>query len=242
MIKLNFLLLFLYFVPNYAMAASGITDNTITQINELAPELKIAASLGLLSFLPIALIATTAFTRIIIVLAMLRHALGLQQSPPNIVLITLALFLTFFTMSPVYEKVNEEALKPYLNQEINYQVAFDRASKPIKAFMLSQTSEDNFQTIIKMSGANMPNDADEVSFVQLIPAFLLSELTTAFKIAFVIFLPFLAIDLITASTLMSLGMIMVPPITVALPLKVMLFVLIDGWGLIAGSLISSFIN
>ncbi|WP_233008009.1 flagellar type III secretion system pore protein FliP [Rheinheimera faecalis] len=232
--------LLMVFVPCVHAVEVNWVDTMLGGAEEFSPELRILGGLSLLSLIPIVLIATTAFTRIIIVLAMLRHAIGLQQSPPNIVLITLALFLTLFTMSPVYQVVIDTAYTPYVENKIELSEAFDRASIPVKNFMLLQTDEKDFSMMVDVSGAAAPKNVSETSFIQLIPAFLLSELTTAFKIAFVIFLPFLAIDLIVASILMSLGMIMVPPITVALPLKIMLFVLIDGWSLLASSLIGSF--
>jgi flagellar biosynthetic protein FliP len=171
---------------------------------------------------------------------MLRHALGLQQTPPNMVIITLSLFLTLYTMAPVWNSVESSAVKPYLANEIKLDSAISNAGKPFKQFMLSQTREEDFSAVMNMANVSPPNQLEDVSFIYLIPAFLLSELTTAFKIAFVIFIPFLLVDLVVASTLMSLGMIMVPPISIALPIKVMLFVLIDGWSLISHSLVSSF--
>jgi flagellar biosynthesis protein FliP len=205
-----------------------------------APELKTLSLLTVLSFVPILLIAVTAFTRIIIVLSMLRHALGLPQTPPNVVLLTLALFLTLYCMQPVWQQIDEQAIKPYHGQQISLQQAVDNSISPLKSFMVSQTRESNFAAVYQMAKAPLPASAEEVSLIYLIPAFLLSELTTAFQIAFVIFIPFLLIDLIVASVLMSLGMIMVPPISIALPIKVMVFVLIDGWSLVTQSLVSSF--
>ncbi len=209
-------------------------------LDQLTPELKIIAVLSALSLLPAILIASTAFTRIVIVLAMLRHALGLQQTPPNVVIIMLALFLTVFTMEPVFNKMYAETISPYLEGKIELQEALEQGHQPLKQFMISQTRESDFAAVYNMTQQPVPQSADEVKLVHLIPAFLLSELTVAFKIAFVVFIPFLLIDLVVASTLMSLGMIMVPPITIALPLKVMLFVLIDGWSLLAQSLFHSF--
>ncbi len=209
-------------------------------LDSLAPELKVVGMLTLLSFIPLFVIAMTAFTRIIIVLSMLRHALGIQQTPPNAVLITLAMFLTFFTMAPAIDTIEKQALVPYLNQQITLSEAIAEAERPLRQFMISQTREQDFAVILKVSNTPVPNSVEEISTAKLIPAFMLSELTTAFKMAFVIFLPFLLVDLVVASILMSLGMIMVPPITIALPLKIMLFVAIDGWALLTESLISSF--
>jgi flagellar biosynthetic protein FliP len=209
-------------------------------LDNIAPELKVVGMMTMLSFIPLMVISMTAFTRIIIVLSMLRHALGVQQTPPNAVLITLALFMTFFTMSPAINDIEQNAIKPYLAEQISLSEALDKAEMPLRAFMINQTREQDLAVILKVSNSTMPNSANDISTAKLIPAFMLSELTTAFKMAFVIFLPFLLVDLVVASILMSLGMIMVPPITIALPLKIMLFVVIDGWALITESLISSF--
>lgn len=224
-------------VPQTQSASSGQFESFL---NDLSPELKLVGALSALSLLPAILIACTAFTRIVIVLAMLRHALGLQQTPPNVVIIMLALFLTLFTMEPVLSNINTQAVQPYTQGEIGLSEALDKGHQPLKQFMISQTRETDFIAVYNMTQQPVPQSADEVKMVHLIPAFLLSELTVAFKIAFVVFIPFLLIDLVVASTLMSLGMIMVPPITIALPLKVMLFVLIDGWSLLAQSLFHSF--
>lgn len=229
------------------LAPTGLSANEFSSwqqswqdVVSWAPELKTLSLLTVLSFIPVLLIAVTAFTRIIIVLSLLRHALGLPQTPPNMVLITLALFLTVYCMQPVWQQINEQAVKPYHSQQISLEQAIDNGVEPLKSFMVSQTRESNFAAVYQMANAPLPASAQEVSLVYLIPAFLLSELTTAFQIAFVIFIPFLLIDLIVASVLMSLGMIMVPPISIALPIKVMVFVLIDGWSLVTQSLVSSF--
>lgn len=209
-------------------------------LNELSTELKVMGGITLLSFIPLVIISMTAFLRIVIVLSMLRHALGTQQTPPNVVIITLALFLTFFTMAPTINKIEEKSLSPYLSKEINLEEAIINAVQPLRQFMISQTREQDMAVILKVSHADIPSNSDGIAFSSLVPAFMLSELTTAFKIAFVIFIPFLLVDLVVATILMSLGMIMVPPITIALPLKIMLFVIIDGWSLLTESLITSF--
>lgn len=227
--------------PQVTPSTPAVTAGTFESfLEDLTPELKIVGALSALSLLPAILIACTAFTRIVIVLAMLRHALGLQQTPPNVVIIMLALFLTLFTMEPVLTKINTDAIQPYMKGEIGLSQALDQGHQPLKQFMISQTRESDFTAVYNMTQQPVPQSAEEVKLVHLIPAFLLSELTVAFKIAFVVFIPFLLIDLVVASTLMSLGMIMVPPITIALPLKVMLFVLINGWSLLAQSLFHSF--
>jgi flagellar biosynthetic protein FliP len=210
--------------------------------DDLAPELKILFTLTSLSLIPALLIATTAFTRIVIVLSLLRQALGLMQTPPNVVIVTLAFFLTWFVMQPVFQKAKETALVPYLEQQIPLSDAMEKGIEPFREFMISQTSEEDFSAVLGMANISAPATAQEVKIEHLIPAFLLSELKTAFQIAFVIFIPFLLIDLVVASTLMALGMIMVPPISIALPIKIMLFVLIDGWTLVSQTVLSSFLN
>lgn len=238
----NIIILLLTWTFSPALLASEITawQQGWQDAVAWAPELKTLSLLTVLSFIPVLLIAVTAFTRIIIVLSMLRHALGLPQTPPNVVLLTLALFLTLYCMQPVWQQINEQAVKPYHSQQIPLEQALDNGIAPLKSFMVSQTRESNFAAVYQMAKVPLPASAEEVSLIYLIPAFLLSELTTAFQIAFVIFIPFLLIDLIVASVLMSLGMIMVPPISIALPIKVMVFVLIDGWSLVTQSLVSSF--
>lgn len=213
-----------------------------TLLDDLAPELKILFTLSALSLIPALLIAITAFTRIVIVLSLLRQALGLMQTPPNIVIITLSFFLTWFVMQPVFETVKKDAIVPYLEQSIPLSEALDKGFMPFRSFMISQTREEDFAAVLEMANVAVPQTAEEVDTEHLIPAFLLSELKTAFQIAFVIFIPFLLIDLVVASTLMALGMIMVPPISIALPIKIMLFVLIDGWTLVSQTVLSSFLN
>lgn len=237
-----FIFIVCFFSTSVIGADIGLIESieASNKIDSLSPEIKTVLGLSSLSFIPLLLVALTAFTRIIIVLSMLRHALGLQQTPPNVVMIALALFLTLFTMMPVLEKVENDSLKPYLNDQIGLADAIDNAKEPFKAFMLQQTREEDYLLMVKLAKAEVPKSANQIEMLHLVPAFLISELTTAFKIAFVIFIPFLLLDLVVASVLMSLGMIMVPPISIALPLKVMLFVLIDGWSLISASLIGSF--
>lgn len=208
--------------------------------NNIAPALQVMALLTLISLAPSLLIMLTSFTRIVIVLSMLRTALGLQQTPPNTVLISLALFLTFFSMMPVGKHIYQQAYLPYRQGQLSNQQALDSASKPLKHFMLQQTHEKDLRLIIELAKKPMPKSPQEVQLIHLIPAFLLSELQTAFQIGFMIFLPFLLVDLITSGILMTMGMMMVPPMTISLPIKILLFVLIDGWSLIIQSLMSSF--
>jgi flagellar biosynthetic protein FliP len=228
------------------MTAPTMSSNWFTILLEqdwldsLTPELRVLLGVSSLTFIPLVVISMTAFTRIIIVLSLVRQALGLQQTPPNSILIALALFLTIYAMTPVIGEIQTQALEPYFLGTIQLGEALNYAVEPLKNFMLSQTDEAHFLKVVEMSGSKVPANPDEISFFHLIPSFMLSELTLAFQMAFLIFLPFLLIDLLVASSLMALGMIMVPPITVSLPLKIMVFVLIDGWTLIAFSLIQSF--
>ncbi|HLW04603.1 MAG TPA: flagellar type III secretion system pore protein FliP [Azoarcus sp.] len=193
-----------------------------------------------LSFLPALLLTMTCFTRIIIVLALLRTALGTQTAPPNQVLIGLALFLSFFIMSPVADKVYVDAWQPLTSGEIQIDEAAARAAEPVKGFMLKQVRENDLALFTRLAGTPPVNSAAELPMRVVVPAFLTSELKTAFQIAFIVFIPFLIIDMLVASVLMSMGMMMMSPVIVSLPFKIMLFVLIDGWTLLVGSLVQSF--
>ncbi|HEU0153475.1 MAG TPA: flagellar type III secretion system pore protein FliP [Arenimonas sp.] len=226
-----------------AVFASPVTEALgVALKQDYSPVLRTFVLLSLLSFLPVFLIGLTSFTRIIIVLALLRHALGIPQTPPNSVIVTLAVFLTLFSMAPVMDRVNQTALTPYLAEEMTATDAVNLAAVPLRDFMIRQTRESDLLAVVQMSGSPAPASVEEIRFFQLVPAFLLSELKTAFQIGFVVFLPFLLIDLVVAAALMSLGMIMVPPITVSLPLKILLFILIDGWVLISRALLSSYMT
>ncbi len=207
---------------------------------ELALTLRLVFSLAALSLLPMALVTMTSFMRIIIVLSFLRSALGTQQAPPNLVLVGLALFLTLFIMQPVWVQVDEQALKPYMAGQATYSEAINKAAKPLRAFMLKQTRERDLLLFIRMSKMAKPKGPDEVPMRVLLPGFAISELKSAFQLGFVIYIPFIVIDLVVASSLMSLGMMMLPPVTISLPLKILLFVMIDGWHLVAKSLVLSF--
>ncbi|BBE51533.1 Flagellar biosynthetic protein FliP [Ferriphaselus amnicola] len=193
-----------------------------------------------LTFLPAILLMMTGFTRIIIVLSLLRSALGTQSSPPNQVLVGLALFLTFFVMSPVFEKIYTDAWVPYSESKISLEQAYDTGSAPLKAFMLRQTRESDLALFVKVSNSGPLESPETVPMKILVPAYVTSELKTAFQIGFVVFIPFLIIDMVVASVLMSMGMMMVSPAIIALPFKIMLFVLADGWSLLIGSLVQSF--
>lgn len=212
--------------------ANGQQEYTVT--------LQILGIMTALSFLPALLIMTTSFTRIIVVLAILRQAIGLQQSPSNQVLIGISLFLTFFIMTPVFQDVHDQALQPYLNDEIKSFQAFERAKAPMKAFMLSQTRVKDLATFADIAGLEQMENPEDAPITVVIPAFITSELKTAFQIGFMFFIPFLIIDLVVASILMAMGMMMLSPMIVSLPFKLMLFVLVDGWGLVMGTLATSF--
>ena len=193
-----------------------------------------------LSFLPAVLLLMTGFTRIVIVLSLTRSALGTQQIPPNTVLLGLALFLTFFTMAPTLNAVNDGAIKPYMQKKISFDQAVSSASKPVRAFMLKQAREKDLAVFVKLSKTPRPATPQDIPMSVLAPAFVVGELKTAFTIGFVIFIPFLVIDMVVSITLMSMGMMMLPPVMVSLPFKLLLFVLVDGWQLIAQSLSLSF--
>ena len=193
-----------------------------------------------LTFLPAALMMMTSFTRIIIVLSLLRQAIGTQSSPPNAVLVGLALFLTLFVMGPVLDKIYVDAYQPLADNKINMSQALDRGIVPLKSFMMKQTRQTDLALYVKMSNSPALQTPDDVPLRLLVPAFVTSELKTAFQISFAIFIPFLIIDMVVASVLMSMGMVMVSPSTISLPFKLMLFVLVDGWQLLIGSLAQSF--
>jgi len=202
--------------------------------------LQILAVMTALSMLPAAILMMTSFTRIIIVLAILRQALGTAQTPSNQILLGISLFLTFFIMSPVFDKIYVDSLQPYMDEQITQTQALERAAQPIKTFMLAQTREDDIALFMNISEHESIASPEETPFSILIPSFVTSELKTAFQIGFIIFIPFVVIDLVVASVLMAMGMMMLSPMIISLPFKLMLFVLIDGWSLIMGTLASSF--
>lgn len=229
----------------YAESNFSLLDKTISVGNNEDPgnyvfSLKLLLLLTILSLAPSILIMMTSFTRILIVLSLIRNALGLQQTPPNQVIIGIALFLTFFIMSPIAKEINNEAVQPYINSEITQEVAIDRAMKPIRDFMFKQTRDKDLSLFLSLKGISNVSSLDEIPTHVLIPAFIISELKTAFQIGFIIYIPFLVIDMVVASTLMAMGMMMLPPVIISLPFKLLLFVLVDGWNLIAKSLILGF--
>lgn len=212
------------------------TDNP----QEIVSAIKILMILTVLTLAPAILIMMTAFTRIIIVLSFVRQALGTAQMPPNQLLVGLALFLTMFIMAPFFNKMNEEALQPFLNNQITQDQAITKSLAPIRVFMFNQTRATDLELFIRLSKMSIPKTRADVPTTVLVPAFVLSELKTAFQIGFIIYLPFLVIDMVAASVLMAMGMMMLPPVVVSLPFKIMLFVLVDGWTLLVGSLVKSF--
>ena len=210
------------------------------QPEKVAVVLQLLAMLTVLSLAPAILVMMTSFTRIVIVLSLLRQAIGTQQAPANQIIVGLALFLSFFIMTPVWNQVNSQALKPYMQDDISAETAIDLATQPIKNFMLKQTREKDIALFIKISKKARPLKPEEITLSVLMPAFVISELKTAFQIGFMIYLPFLILDMVIASVLLSMGMMMLPPIMISLPFKLLLFVLVDGWNLIVSSLVQSF--
>lgn len=228
------------FLGGWAHATAPVDMMGEVLKQDYSPALRNFIALSMLSLLPVMLIGMTSFTRIVIVLSLLRHALGLPQTPPNSVIITLAICLTYFSMAPVINSVNQQAVAPYLADEITSAEAMERGAGPLRGFLVGQTRESDLLAVMEMANAPPPESVEEIALSHLLPAFLLSELKTAFQIGFVIFLPFLLLDLVVGAVLMALGMIMVPPATVSLPLKILLFVLIDGWVLVSRALLSSY--
>lgn len=206
---------------------------------DVAVTLQLIAMLTILSLAPSILILMTCFTRMVVVLSFLRQALGTQQVPPNQVMMGLALILTIFVMQPTWKKVNETALQPYMAKEIDHKVAIDRAMAPIRDFMFNQVSEKDLALMVKVSHAPLPEKPEDIPTFTLIPAFVLSELRASFIIGFLIYIPFVVIDMVVASVLMSMGMMMLPPVMISLPFKLILFVLVDGWNLVVQHLVLS---
>ncbi|MFZ4502410.1 MAG: flagellar type III secretion system pore protein FliP [Methylovulum sp.] len=234
----------LLFALEPSIASPGVDAVTVTSNPEggqtYSVTLQILALMTLLTLLPSLLLAMTSFTRIMIVLSLLRQALGTGQAPSNQILLGLSLFLTIFIMMPVFERVNTEAVQPYLEEKIDPMTAIKVASEPFRQFMLKQTREADLEMFIRISGKAELKSADDVPFSLLLPAYVTSELKTAFQIGFLLFLPFLIIDLVVSSVLMSMGMMMLSPMVISLPFKIMLFVLADGWSLIMEMLAASF--
>jgi flagellar biosynthetic protein FliP len=223
-------------VPNV-----GIGPDASEDPSGAATGVQLLVLLTVLSLAPALLVMVTSFTRIIIVLSLVRNAMGVPQLPPNQVLLGIAFLLTVFIMAPVWTTVNDTALQPYLNGEIDQGEAMSRAEAPVRKFMLAQTRESDLELFVGLSQETRPENIDEVSTYVVIPGFIVSELKTAFQMGFIIFVPFLIIDVVVSSALLSMGMMMLPPVVVSLPFKILLFVLVDGWSLIIGSLVTSFV-
>jgi len=210
------------------------------QPDQIVLTLRILIGLAVLSLAPALLMTLTSFTRIVIVLSFLRSALGTQQTPPNAVLVGFALLLTFFVMHPVFDAINRDGVQPYLQGEIGYEEALEAGAGPLREFMLRQTREKDLALLIEIGGLDRPRSPRDVPFYVLMPGFVISEMKSAFQIGFVLFVPFLVIDLVVASALMSMGMLMVPPVMISLPVKILLFVMVDGWHLVTKSVVLSF--
>jgi len=223
-----------------ALPTVSVGVGKVTKPADVAVVLQIFFVMTVISLAPSLLMMTTSFTRIVVVLSFLRSALGTQQAPSNQIVIGLSLFLTFFIMAPVWQQVNTQALQPYRAQQITQEEALKRGVAPVRKFMLSQVREKDLALFISLSKLPRPKNADDIPTLTLIPAYMVSELKTAFQIGFLIFIPFLVLDMVVASVLMSMGMMMLPPVMISLPFKILLFVLVDGWGLIIGSLVKSF--
>lgn len=251
MIKMNWSRWSLLLVPFLLLVASSafaqvtlptvnLGFKTTDNPNEVVNAVKLILIMTVLTLAPAILIMMTGFTRIIIVLSFLRQAMGVQQMPPNQLLVGLSLFLTFFVMQPVFNEVNTKGIQPYLAGTISQEVAIDNTLAPLRKFMFHQTRDSDLALFIKLSKVEKPKTRADVPTMVLVPAFVVSELKTAFQIGFIIFLPFLVIDIVAASVLMAMGMMMLPPVVISLPFKIMLFVLVDGWGLLIGSMVKSF--
>jgi len=242
--SLIFALIVSLLTPGIAFAVPGLEAVTVTTNPDGGESYTLSIQLlllmTLLTFIPALVMMMTSFTRIVIVLSILRQALGLMQAPSSQVVIGLALFLTFFVMAPVFDKMRNDAIEPYFEEKIDIKQALSNAEKPLRTFMLNQTREPDLDMFTNLAGGEEYATTDDIPITVLIPAFVTSELKTAFQIGFLIFIPFLVIDLVVASVLMSMGMMMLSPMIISLPFKIMLFVLVDGWNLVIGTLASSF--
>jgi flagellar biosynthetic protein FliP len=211
-----------------------------TKPGEVATVMQIFFLITVLSLAPGLLIMTTSFTRVVVVLSFLRSAIGTQQAPSNQIVIAMALFLTFYIMSPIWQQINTQAFQPYKAGRITQEQALEKAVSPIRKFMLSQVREKDLALFLSLSKMPRPKNADDIPTLTIIPAFMISELQTAFQIGFLIYIPFLVVDMVVASVLMSMGMMMLPPVMISLPFKILLFILVDGWALVIGSIVKSF--
>lgn len=242
MICLLSALMFYLSVPAIAEESKPLKDEAelVSGLLDSSDSLNVVITLTLIALIPSILIMTTCFTRIIIVLSMLRNAIGLQQTPPNQVLVGIALFLSLFIMSPVVDDINKNAYQPYKEGTITEQQMLENGMEPLREFMLKQTQTEDLNLFLNISGSERPEDLNEISTFTIIPAFITSELKRAFLMGFLLYLPFLIIDMVVASTLMSMGMVMLPPTMISMPFKLMLFVLVNGWQLTFQTLVTSF--
>lgn len=240
LLPLSILLLSSLAFAQVTLPSINMGFKTTQNPTEVVNAVKMVLVLTVLTLAPAILIMMTGFTRILIVLSFLRQALGVQQMPPNQLLVGLSLFLTFFVMGPTFTEINQKAVQPYMAGTLSQDVALDNTLAPLRRFMFSQTRDQDLALFIKLSQLEKPKTRADVPTLVLVPSFIISELKTAFMIGFIIFLPFLIIDILAASVLMAMGMMMVPPIVISLPFKIMLFVLVDGWGLLIGSMVKSF--
>lgn len=222
-------------LPSVNVSMGGSTDP-----NEISTTLQILFMITILSLAPAIVVTMTSFTRFVIVFSLLRQAMGAHNVPPNQVLIGLALFMSFVVMAPTIKDINDKALQPYMKNEILQEDALEAAAKPMREFMLSHTREKDLALFLSFDGDEKPESVEDVSTADIVPAFIISELKTAFQIGFMIYIPFLVIDIVVASILLAMGMLVLPPVIISLPFKLMLFVLVDGWNLIVGSLVKSF--
>jgi flagellar biosynthetic protein FliP len=222
-------------IPTVSLSLDQADDS-----DRIATVINVMFLLTVLALAPSILIMMTSFVRIVVVFGFLRQAMGTQQTPPNQIIISLALFMTFFIMMPVWQNIEENAYKPFMANEITQREAFNRAMVPVRDFMFAQTREKDLALFMRITGEDKPLNREEVPTLSLIPAFIISELKTAFTIGFLLYMPFLVIDLVVASVLLSMGMMMLPPVMISLPFKLMLFVLVDGWALLSGSVVRSF--
>ena len=230
--------------PAHAQTAGGSLRGLVPSPNqpqEMAAALKLLLGLSVLSLAPALLVMLTCFTRIIIVLSFLRSALGTQQTPPNAILVGLALFLTFYIMYPTWEQVDQQAVQPYLQGKLKFEAALARGAQPVHGFLFRQTREKDIALFLSLGRLRRPAQPSDIPLRALVPAFILSELRSGFQIGFVLFIPFVVVDLVVASVLMSMGMMMLPPVMISLPIKILLFVMVDGWHLITQSLVLSFV-
>ncbi|MBI5136432.1 MAG: flagellar type III secretion system pore protein FliP [Nitrospirae bacterium] len=239
------ILIALALIPVHGWAQTALPTISLTvgdaeSGGQLVTGLKVLFLLTVLTLAPAILVMVTSFTRIIVVLSFLRQAMGLQSVPPNPVLVGLALFLTFFVMAPVWQQINGTALQPYLAGELSEEVAWERAKTPLATFMLAQTREKDLQLFLDISKTPTPETQTDLPLQVVVPAFVISELKTAFQIGFLLYLPFLVLDMVVSSVLMSMGMMMLPPVVISLPFKLILFVLVDGWNLVVGAVVGSF--